>query len=99
MILPLICIVLFVWSMIDWFGASQKNSWVWIVTPFAWIALLFGVAFLAGPAAMSVIDQPLPTGGKFYVFPAAVIVSGLGMVLNNLSFWDWVWGVMWSRSH
>lgn len=96
--LAVICMVLFIWSMIDWFQAGMKNSWIWTVVPFAWMALALGAGWLAGPATFMVVDRPMPVYGSMYVFPVAVIVCGLGMVLNHLQFWGWAWRVMWQRS-
>lgn len=98
MIAIVACMVLFVWSMIDWYLASLKHSWLWVVTPFAWILLLIGVVLLAGPMTMAVVDRPLPIGGEMYVFPAAVVVSGAGMVLNKLTFWRQMGRGLWTRS-
>lgn len=96
--LAIICMVLFIWSMFDWYSAAMKNSWLWVVVPFSWLLLMVGAGFLAGPATFAVVDRPLPVYGNIYIFPAAVLVAGIGMVLNHLSFWGWCWRVMWSRS-
>lgn len=96
--LALFCIVLFIWSMIDWYQAAMKNSWLWIAVPFAWMALGLGAGFLVGPAAFTVVDRPLPVYGSMYIFPAAVVIAGMGMILNHLNFWGWTWRVMWYRN-
>lgn len=99
MIVILVCAVLFVWAAVDWFLASMKLSWLWLITPFAWLFLALGCAFLAGPATFSVVDQPLPVDGTLYIFPVAVVAAAAGMVLNSLEFWTSTLGHLWSRFH
>lgn len=99
MIAIVLCGVLFIWASVDWFLASMKLSWLWIVTPFAWLLLAMGVAFLAGPAAFSVVDRPLPVTGSLYIFPMAVVAAAAGMVLNSLEFWSSALGHVWARFH
>jgi hypothetical protein len=99
MIAIVLCAVLFIWAAVDWFLASMKLSWLWVITPFAWVVLAVGCVILADQAAYSVIDRPLPADGSLYIFPMAVVAAAAGMVLNSLEFWSSALGQLWARFH
>lgn len=97
--LALILIVLLLWGAIDWFRAASQISVLWIIAPFAFMAIVYGTIPLIEPAFNAVVDRALPRYGELVWYPWAVVVAGIGMVASSWTFWKSLGGRVWSRIH